>query len=140
MPTYAARRTLLAPRSDVWRFLAEPHNLPDWWPGIAGVQPDRRGLAPGARWQVMGPDRPTYLRRPQASGMLLVLAVDPLERIAFQLTGDRIDAEIRIRAVEPDRTEVELTVSGPWLIGLNRRYPNRALGRLYSLLQTAAED
>jgi len=140
VPTYAARRTLLAPRSDVWRFLAEPHNLPDWWPGIAGVQPDRRGLAPGARWQVMGPDRPTYLRRPQASGMLLVLAVDPLERIAFQLTGDRIDAEIRIRAVEPDRTEVELTVSGPWLIGLNRRYPNRALGRLYSLLQTAAED
>jgi len=140
VPTYAARRTLLAPRSDVWRFLAEPHNLPDWWPGIAGVQPDRRGLAPGARWQVIGPGRATYLRRPQASGMLLVLAVDPLERIAFQLTGDRIDAEIRIRAVEPDRTEVELTVSGPWLIGLNRRYPNRALGRLYSLLQTAAED
>jgi uncharacterized protein YndB with AHSA1/START domain len=139
VPTYAAARTLLASRSDTWDFLAEPHNLADWWPGIAGVQPDRRGLAPGARWQVTGGDRPGYLRRPQATGTLLVVAVEPLERIAFQLTGDRIDADLRLRAVEADRTELALTVSGPWLIGLNRRYPQRALGRLHALLRTGEQ-
>ena len=54
MPTYSASRELLASRADVWKFLSEPFNLPDWWPGIGGVQPDRRGFAPGARWQVVG--------------------------------------------------------------------------------------
>ena len=44
-----ATRDLLAPRADVWAFLSEPFNLPDWWPGISGLQPDRRGFAPGAR-------------------------------------------------------------------------------------------
>jgi uncharacterized protein YndB with AHSA1/START domain len=140
LPTYSAVRTLLASRDDAWAFLAEPYNLPDWWPGISGVQPDRRGLAPGARWDVIGPNRPSLLRRPEATGKLLVLAVEPLERLAFQLTGDRIDAELRLRAVEPDRTEVTLTVSGPLLIGLNRRFAQRALGRLYALLQPAAKD
>jgi uncharacterized protein YndB with AHSA1/START domain len=140
VPTYAARRTLLASRDDVWRFLAEPHNLADWWPGIAAVRPDRRGLAPGARWDVVGPARPGYIRRPQAEGKLLVLEVAPLERISFQLTSDRIDADLRIRALEPDRTDVQLTVEGPWLIGLSRRFPQRALHRLYSLLQTAATE
>jgi len=123
MPTYTASRTLLASRSDTWEFLSEPYNLADWWPGIAGVQPDRRGLAPGARWQVTAPN-----------------TVEPLERIAFQLTGDRIDADLRLHAVDADRTEVTLTVSGPWLIGLNRRYAHRALARLYALLQPAAGD
>jgi len=139
MPTYSARRTLLASRSDTWNFLAEPHNLADWWPGIAGVQPDRRGLAPGARWQVTGPNTASLFRRPNATGKLLVLAVEPLERIEFQLTGYHIDAELRLRAAEADRTEVTLTVTGPWLIGLNRRYANRALAGLYALLQPAAE-
>jgi uncharacterized protein YndB with AHSA1/START domain len=140
VPTYSARRTLLASRDDAWAFLAEPHNLADWWPGIAGVQPDRRGLAPGARWDVVAPNRASLLRRPNATGKLLVLAVEPLERIAFQLTGDRVDAELRLRALEADRTEVTLTVGGPWLIGLNRRFPQRALARLYALVQPAAED
>ena len=139
MPTYSAQRTLLASRTDTWDFLAEPHNLADWWPGIAGVQPDRRGLAPGGRWQVTAPNTASLLRRPNATGKLLVLAVEPLERIAFQLTGDRIDAELRLRAAETDRTEVTLTVSGPWLVGLNRRYAQHALARLYALLQPAAE-
>jgi uncharacterized protein YndB with AHSA1/START domain len=130
---------LLAPRSDVWAFLAEPHHLSDWWPGVAGVDPDRRGLAAGARWQVHGSDRATLLRGPRAEGMLLVLRVDPLERIAFHLTRNRLDADVRLRALGPDRTEVTLTVSAPWLIGLGRRFPHRALDRLHALVQTAEE-
>ena len=44
MGKFAASRDLLAPREDVWGFIAEPYHLADWWPGISGVQPDRRGV------------------------------------------------------------------------------------------------
>ena len=139
MPRYAADRTLLAPIDDVWAFLAEPYNLADWWPGVSGVEPDRRGLAPGARWRVISPNTPSFLRRPQASGALLILDVVPMERIVFQLTGDRIEAELSLRAVDERRTEASLVVDGPFLIGLRRRYPAQALDRLYDLVQTGDE-
>jgi uncharacterized protein YndB with AHSA1/START domain len=139
MPRFAADRTILAPLDDVWAFLAEPYNLADWWPGVSGVEPDRRGLAPGARWKVIGPDRPSYFRRPQMTGTLVVLEVVPRERIAFQLTGDRIDADLTLRAVDARNTEVSLIVDGPFLIGLRRRFPAEALGRLHSLLRTGED-
>ncbi len=139
MPAYAAKRVLLAPVDDVWGFLAEPYHLADWWPGISGVEPDRRGLAPGARWKVIGPSTPSFFRKPQATGMLLVLEVVPMQRFAFQLTGDRIDAELDLRPVESDRTEVTLTVEVPPLIGARRSFPHKALARLHALVQTAGE-
>ena len=139
MPTYEAERELLAPRADVWAFLAEPYNLPDWWPGIGGLQPDRRGLAPGARWQIVGENRPSLFRKPNMSGTLLVLAVEQYERIAFQLTGERLDAELRLSAPQPNRTLARLAVSGPALVGLKRSMPDKALARLYALVQTAAD-
>ena len=139
MPTYHAERELLAPRTDVWAFLAEPYNLPDWWPGIGGLQPDRRGLAPGARWQIVGENRPSLFRKPNMSGTLLVLAVEPYERFAFQLTGERLEAELRLSAPQPDRTVARLTVSGPALVGLKRSMPDKALARLHALVQTAAD-
>jgi uncharacterized protein YndB with AHSA1/START domain len=127
---------LLAPLDHVWAFLAEPYNLADWWPGVSGVEPDRRGLAAGARWKVVGPMQPSYFRRPQATGTLVVLAVEPRERLAFQLAGDHLDAELTIRAVDESRTEVSLVVDGPLLIGLRRGFPRQALARLHSLLRT----
>ncbi len=136
MPRYAADRILLAPLDDVWAFLAEPYNLADWWPGVSGVEPDRRGLAAGARWKVVGPMQPSYFRRPQATGTLVVLAVEPRERLAFQFAGDHLDAELTIRAVDESRTEVSLVVDGPLLIGLRRGFPRQALARLHSLLRT----
>jgi uncharacterized protein YndB with AHSA1/START domain len=139
MARSVARRTLLAPLDDVWAFLVEPFNLADWWPGISGVEPDRRGLAPGARWRIVGPNTPSYFRRPQSSGTLLVLDVVPKEKLAFQLTGDRIDAELSLRALDERRTDASLIVDGPFLIGLRRRYPAQALDRLYSLVQTGDE-
>jgi uncharacterized protein YndB with AHSA1/START domain len=139
MPTHSASRELLASRADAWKFLSEPFNLPDWWPGIGGVQPDRRGFAPGARWQVVGSSRPSLLRKPNMSGMLLVLAVEPYERFAFQLTGERLDVEVRLSEPEPERTLAQLTVSGPALVGLRRSLPAKALTRLHALVQTAAD-
>jgi uncharacterized protein YndB with AHSA1/START domain len=139
VPVYAAKRVLLAPIEDVWGFLAEPYHLADWWPGISGVEPDRRGLAPGARWKVIGPSTPSFFRKPQAAGMLLVLEVVPTQRLAFQLTGDRIEAALDLRPVESDRTEVTLTVEVPPLIGARRSFPHKALARLHALVQTAGE-
>jgi len=136
LPRYAADRVLLAPLADVWAFLAEPYNLADWFPGVSGVEPDRRGLAPGARWKVIGPNEPSYFRRPQATGTLLIVDVVPQERIAFELTGDRISADLTLRAVDIDRTEASLLVDGPWLIGLRRSFPKRALDRLHTLLRS----
>ena len=134
-----ATRELLAPREDVWRVLSEPYQLPDWWPGIGGLEPDRRGFAPGARWHVVGENRPSFFRKPNMSGTLLVLAVEPYERFAFHLTGERIDVELRLSVQERSRTLARLAVEGPALIGLRRSLPEKALARLHALCQTAAD-
>jgi uncharacterized protein YndB with AHSA1/START domain len=139
LPRFAADRILLAPIADVWAFLAEPYNLPDWWPGVSGVEPDRRGLAPGARWHVLGPDRPSFLKKPDASGTLLVLEVVPQRRLAFQLTGQRLDAELDLDAPAEDRTRATLVVEAPFL-SVGRSFPHRALARLYALIQTAVDE
>ena len=139
MPRVSASRELLASRDDVWAFIAEPHHFADWWPGIAGVRPDRRGLAEGARWEIQTADRPTLLRRATSSGMLLVRGVRPPERFAWTLTGDHVDAELRLEPRGDDRTIAVLELEAPWLLGFSRHLPRRALTRLHALCQTAAE-
>ena len=138
MPRVTATRELLAARVDVWAFIAEPHHFADWWPGIAAVRPDRRGVAEGARWEVHTADRPTLFRRATSSGMLLVRVVRPPEVFAWTLTGDHIDAELRLEEAAPDRTLALLEVEAPWLLGVGRALPRRALTRLHALCQTAA--
>ena len=64
-----ASRELLAPRADVWAFLAEPFHLSNWWPGITGVEPDRRGFAPGARWKATTPRSASATTGPWARPM-----------------------------------------------------------------------
>ena len=139
MPRASASRELLASRADVWAFIAEPRHFADWWPGVAAVQPDRRGLAEGARWEIITADRPTLLRRATSSGMLLVRAVQPYELFGWTLTGDHIDAELRLQARSEERTLAVLELDAPWLIGISRALPRRALTRLHALCQTAAE-
>ena len=147
MPRYAATRTLLAPLPHVWAFLTEPHNLPDWWPGLSGVVPDRRGVAPGARWAIQGagagePLRPLFgpgmFRRPGAAGTLLVLDVVQGRRLEFQLVNERITAELDLTPVDALRTEVALAVEAPWAT-VRRTYAKDALRRLFDLVQTSAE-
>ena len=139
MARAAASRELLSAREDVWSFVAEPHHFADWWPGIGGVQPDRRGFAEGARWGISGTDRPTLLRRATSSGMLLVTGIETPKRFAWRLTGDHIDAELRLDERGADRTIATLNIEAPWLYGFSRALPRRALTRLHALCQTAAE-
>ena len=106
---------------------------------VACLQPDRRGFAAGARWRVLGENRPSLMRKPNMSGTLVVLAVERYERFAFQPTGERLDVELRLSEPQPGRTLARLRVSGPMLIGLKRSLPGKALGRLHALVQTAAD-
>jgi uncharacterized protein YndB with AHSA1/START domain len=138
MPNVSASRELLAPVDDVWEFIADPYNLPRWWPRMGGVQPDRRGFAPGARWLVTGENQPSLFRRPEAVGHVHVLEVEPKRRAVFRLTGDRLEVELVLEPAGEARTHAKLTVEGRWLIGLSRSLPRQALNRLYGLCQTAA--
>ena len=79
------------------------------------------------------------LRKATSSGLLLVRAVHPLERFAWTLTGDHIDAELQLESRGPERTIAMLDVEAPWLFGVSRALPRRALTRLHALCQTGAE-
>jgi hypothetical protein len=138
VPRVQAQRELLASLEDAWGFVAEPYHLGDWWPGLASVEPDHRGFAPGARWHVRSSDRPTLLRPGARSGLLIVVAVEPPHRFHFQLLADRLEAELLLTETAPDRTLATLTVAGPWFSGLRRSFARRALWRLHALCQTAA--
>ena len=133
-----ASRELLASRPDVWGFVAEPYHLADWWPGIAGVQPDRRGAAAGGRWQLTTGSEPTFLRRPEAASMLVVTAADEPVLFAFHLTTEKLDVRVQLEASTADRTRVTITIEGPWLFAYRRTLARRAVSRLYALCQTAA--
>jgi uncharacterized protein YndB with AHSA1/START domain len=133
-----ASRELLASREDVWNFVTDPAHFGDWWPGIAAVEPDRRGLAPGARWTVRADVRPTLLKSSGYSGVMVLREVHPYDRLSWTLTGDRWDVELRLEAAAPDCTRATLEVTAGWLVPLQRSLAGRALTRLYNLCQTTA--
>jgi uncharacterized protein YndB with AHSA1/START domain len=122
---------LLAPRADVWRFLAEPYHLSDWWPGITGVDPDLRGFAPGARWKVHATKRNIFTGSRVVETMVLIREIEPYERWTWHLLQPPTDVEVRLRSVAEDRTLVSVSVS--------RGSPGVAVKRLYDLVQTAAK-
>ncbi len=65
--------------------------------------------------------------------------MQPFERLSFNLTSDRIAVDLHLRSISEDRTEALLVVDGVFMFGMSRSLPRRALGRLHSLCQTAAE-
>jgi uncharacterized protein YndB with AHSA1/START domain len=121
---------LLAPRADVWAFLSEPYHLSDWWPGITGVEPDRRGFAPGARWKVLATKRNVFAGPRPTETMLLIREIDPFERWSWHLLNPKTDVEIRLRSVGEERTTVTVSTS--------KGSAGAAVKRLFDLVQTAA--
>ena len=142
MTVIRATRELLAPRADVWAFIAEPYHLSDWWPGVSGIEPDRRGLVPGARWRLItrpeaGNPLRAFLRPAVAGGTLLVVDVREPELVQLQFVNDRIDAVLTLEEATAERTRATLVVEGAWL-RVSRSLPRHALTRLHNLIQTAA--
>jgi uncharacterized protein YndB with AHSA1/START domain len=136
-----AQSELVATRPDVWALLVEPEHLADWWPGYASVRPDRRGLAEGARWQVVRGGSIGLLRRPESEGTVVLTAVDPERRLAWHDVQQRFTAELILELAAEGLTRATLTIEAPGtraiLEGL-RPLPRQALARLHALCQTAA--
>ena len=137
-----ASRVVLARREDVWELIAEPYNLPDWWPAYSGVEPDRKGLAEDARWTVVRSRRPGFLRKPRGRGLIVIRRVAPGAELAWHDVAQRIDAGIRLEDGAARHTEATAFVDAPFLrlvaegaTGL----PRLAVTRLYYLCQTAAK-
>jgi uncharacterized protein YndB with AHSA1/START domain len=137
MPTVRATRELLAAPEDVWRFLAEPYHLADWWPALGVVEPDRRGVASQARWRVTRRESSLF-RKADAEDTLIITAVEAPSRLAFELVRARLRAELRLSPGGGGRTMAHLTVNGPLLFGFSGRLPKTALARLHDLCQTAS--
>lgn len=141
-----AAAVLLAPPHDVWKLVGEPYHLSDWWPGYRGIQPDRRGLAEGARWRISrgptGSGTSNLLRRPAGEGVIVLTRVVEGSLLAWHDVELRVDCRIALEPAADRRTRAEATIEGSWLRisaeGL-RSVPRHAVRRLYDLCQTAAE-
>ena len=119
-------------------FLAQPQHLADWWPGLAAVEPDRRGLAKGARWKVRRGSQPGLLRSANTEDTLLLVEVDRPRLLRGRFIGRRLDFELELSVAAIDRALARLTVSGPFVLAFRRNLPRVALERLYDLVQTGA--
>jgi hypothetical protein len=139
MPRVEAELELVASVEDVWGFLAEPRHLADWWPGIAAIEPDRRGLAPGARWIARGTGQAPLLRKAHAEDVILIREVEPHRRVVWHKVKERLDAELLLEPVGHDRTRARLAIRAPLMVAFGRRLPREALSRLHALCQTAAK-
>ena len=136
-----ATRVLRSSRADVWALVGEPYHLPDWWPSYSGVEPDRRGLAEGARWTVLRGRTPGFLRKPGGRALILLERVRPATELAWLDLAQSIEAGVRLDDEGRD-TRATAFVSGPfWRIYAEgaRGLPSLAVARLHDLCQTAAE-
>jgi uncharacterized protein YndB with AHSA1/START domain len=134
-----AERDLLAPPGDVWALLAEPRHLSDWWPGYRVIRPDRRGLAAGARWEVVR-SQAGLLRRPGEEGLVTITEVEENRRLAWHDVQQRFAAAVDLEG-DTGQTRARVTVEAPWwriLVEGLRLVPQEALSRLHALCQTAA--
>lgn len=129
-------------RRDVWKLVAEPYHLPDWWPAYTGVEPDRRGLAENARWKVIRGTAPGLFRRPEGEGLIVITRVVDEWELAWHDVKQDIEAGVRLDNAGSGRTRATTFVSGSWhrlFAEGAQRLPDRALVRLRDLCQTAAE-
>lgn len=54
MPRVTRRRTIAAPRDEVWELVSDPYSLPRWWPRVTRVE-SIEGEGDGAQWtKVLG--------------------------------------------------------------------------------------
>ena len=132
---------LQAPRPDAWAFVAEPYHLPDWWPGYTGVEPDRRGLAVNARWEILRSSAPGLLRRPGGRGLIVIRRIVEGYELAWLDVQQKLECAVALDNAGAGRSRAAVTVEGSWtrmLLEGGRTLPEQALARLQALCQTAA--
>lgn len=133
-------RALRASREDVWALISEPFHLPDWWPAYTGVQPDRRGLAENARWEVVRGRLPGLVRKPRGKGLIVIRRVTPGRELSWQDLAQRLDMGVLLQD-DDGQTAATAWVEGAWwrfYAEGARVLPQQALARLHDLCQTAS--
>ena len=141
MSRIEATGVLQSERGDVWKLVAEPFHLPDWWPAYTGVEPDRRGLAENARWRVIRSVAPGFLRTPEGEGVIVLTKVVEGWELRWLDVKQDIEAGVLLDNAGVGRTRATTFVEGPWLrlrAEGARKLPERAVARLRDLCQTAA--
>jgi hypothetical protein len=141
MSRIEASAVLQSDRADVWKLVAEPFHLPDWWPAYTGVEPDRRGLAENARWRVIRSVAPGFLRTPEGEGVILLTKVVEGWELRWLDLKQEIEAGVLLDNAGTGRTRATTFVEGSWLrlrAEGARKLPERAVSRLRDLCQTAA--
>ena len=63
----------------------------------------------------------------------------PLERVAFQLTGEHAEVELELEPVEDGQTRATLAIEAPRFGGLGRTAASEALSGLARLVRPPAE-
>jgi uncharacterized protein YndB with AHSA1/START domain len=141
MSLVEATGELQSDRRDVWALVAEPYHLPDWWPAYTGVNPDRRGLAENARWQVIRNVSPGFLRTPEGEGLIVITRVLEGWELRWHDVKQEIEAGVKLDNAGSGRTRATTFVEGAWLRLVAegaRGLPKSALTRLRDLCLTAA--
>ena len=111
MPTVTRRRSVAAPRDEVWRLVSEPERLPAWWPAVTRVE----DATPHAWTTVMTSARGKVVRADYTRAEF-----DPPRRLAWRQELEESPFERILREsvttleLEPegeDATAMELTLS-----------------------------
>ena len=130
MPAFDERTTAAAPPEEVWKLLYDPARFPDWWVGVATIEPD--GDDDKQRSYTMYPDgypdfpMPQELRTSRAQGRVEISCLVSDLEYSWQLTprddgaATEIAVHVEIPQAEAHRLETQTDVIRRSLANLAR--------------------
>jgi len=119
MPTVTRRRSVAAPRDEVWRLVSEPERLPAWWPAVTRVE----DATPHAWTTVMPSARGKTVRADYTRDEF-----DPPRRVAWRQELDESPFE-RILRESVTAVQLEPEGEGATTVALTLRHRGRGFGR-----------
>jgi uncharacterized protein YndB with AHSA1/START domain len=144
MPKVSRSRLIAADRDRVWELVADPHNLPRWWPRTMRVEDVHEGQEGYPRWTaVLGTERGTGVRADYRCTTVVAgeryaweqeVAGTPFERVLrssaleVQLGGEGEDTRVTLSIDESLRGLSRL--GSPMMRGAARRRLDEALNGL----------
>jgi uncharacterized protein YndB with AHSA1/START domain len=102
MSRVSRKRTVPAPREDVWQLVADPYNLPRWWPRVLRVE-GVEGEGQGVQWtKVLGTSEGRSVR----ADFRCTVAVEP-DRFGWEqdIAGTPFERHLKHYAVEASLVE-----------------------------------
>lgn len=131
MPAFDERTTAAAPPEEVWKLLYDPARFPDWWVGIATVEPAEDGDKDGGSYTIYPDGYPDFpmpqeLRTSRAQGRVEISCLVSDLEFSWQLTprdggaATEIAVHVEIPPAEAHRLETQTDVIRRSLVNLAR--------------------